>query len=314
MGDYESDDADILLIESESFYWFTQIHTGLDFDGDGYNDAIFADGYEDGYVHVMSGADMTSGGEYSLEDDYQFYLDSNSGMMHWVTPWAVATLMEMATMTLVIGAPYDDDEADNGGCVFIVNGQSGLSSHAAVSFVDEAKICATDDDAYLGAWASPIMADFDGDGADDLAISAYGEEEVYIFLDVSVLSGNYDTDDADITIEGVGPDHFGLAMTSGDFDGDGLADLAVGAPDMVSYDDEPSDEGEVYIFTGSDLSSAGSDIDSDDATAVFTSTDTDGFGRTVVAGDMDGDGHDDLFVAAPRYDEQVGKVMLFISP
>jgi len=83
---------------------------------------------------------------------------------------------------------------------------------------------------------------------------------------------------------------------------------------MVGYDDEPDKEGEVYVFTGSDLSSAGSEVDSDDATAVFTSVETDGFGRTIVAGDMDGDGVDDLFIAAPRHEDQEGKVMLFISP
>ena len=147
-----------------------------------------------------------------------------------------------------------------------------------------------------------------------MAISAYGEESVYIFMDASSLSGNYDTDDADVTLVGVGAGDFGIAMDTGDFDGDGMADLAIGAPDMVDYDDEPSDEGQVFIFTGSDLSVAASEVDSDEASAVITSTDTDGFGRTVVAGDMDGDGHDDLFVAAPRYEDQEGKVMLFISP
>ena len=313
-GDFDSDEADILLIESESFYWYTQLHTGLDFDGDGRNDAVFADGFDDGYVYVMSGADIGSSGEYSLEDDYQFYLDANSSNDGLGLSMGGGDIDGDGYDDLVIGAPYDDDEADNGGCVFIVYGQSGLSSHAAVGFVDEAKICATDDDAYLGAWATPILADFDGDGSDDLAISAYGEESVYIFMDASSLSGNYDTDDADVTLVGVGAGDFGIAMDTGDFDGDGLADLAIGAPDMVDYDDEPSDEGQVFIFTGSDLSVAAAEIDSDDASAVITSTDTDGFGRTVVAGDMDGDGHDDLFVAAPRYEEQEGKVMLFISP
>jgi hypothetical protein len=286
----------------------------LDFDGDGNNDAIFADSEDDGKVYMMSGADLSGAGEFVLEDDYTFYLDSNSSDDALGLSLGGGDIDGDGYDDLIIGAPYDDDEADNGGCVFIVLGQAGLSSHAAVSFVDEAKICATEDDAYLGAWASPILADIDGDGADDLVISAYGAESVYIFLDASTLSGSLDTDDADITLKGDGPGDFGVSMASGDFDGDGVADLAIGAPDMVDIDDEPNEEGAVYIFTGKDLSVAASNVSSDDASAVFTSTEEDGFGTTVVAGDMDGDGVDDLIVAAPVWEESEGRVLLFVIP
>ncbi len=86
---------------------------------------------------------------------------------------------------------------------------------------------------------SVLLADFDGDGQDDLAWSATGGW-VSIFRG-PLDGGPLDELDADVIVVGEHepscedgycsvPDEFARAMAAGDFDGDGRADLAIGAP------------------------------------------------------------------------------------
>ncbi len=95
-------------------------------------------------------------------------------------------------------------------------------------------------------------------------------------------------------------DHFGRAVATGDFDGDGLIDLAVGTPDerFEALAGAPAYAGSVHVFkrTGAgyepwrviDQAQLGSAIESNDA-----------FGAALAVGDFDGDGFDDLAASAP---------------
>ncbi len=110
-------------------------------------------------------------------------------------------------------------------------------------------------------------------------------------------------EDATTTIAGdSGGLHFGAALATGDLDGDGLPDLAASAPQLGSEDEG----GAVYLFAGPPAGAAmASDADGlvDGAGAGW------GFGATMASGhDVDGDGFDDLLVAAPGYDPAIGEV------
>jgi hypothetical protein len=89
---------------------------------------------------------------------------------------------------------------------------------------------------------------------------------------------------------------FGLRLgTAGDVNGDGYDDVIVGAP---TYVDDQTSGGRVYVYHGS---ATGLNVipnwtaESDQAEARFGDP-------VLTAGDVNGDGYDDIIVGAPRYD------------
>ncbi len=96
-------------------------------------------------------------------------------------------------------------------------------------------------------------------------------------------------------------DHFGSALAFGDFDGDGAGDLAVGAPGESAGG--AANAGAVWVFYGSAAGlHAGREqvFDQDSLPGGDGGTETgDQFGFALAAGDVDGDGFDDLAIGSP---------------
>lgn len=107
-------------------------------------------------------------------------------------------------------------------------------------------------------------------------------------------------------------DLFGAAMATGDFNGDGRDDLAVGAPGEAPGTDPPS--GAIFVFsgTGSGLTSGSFYVQTD---AGGANENNDRFGAALAACDLNGDGWDDLAVGtpgeAPGGEPKSGVVFLF---
>lgn len=101
-------------------------------------------------------------------------------------------------------------------------------------------------------------------------------------------------------------DHFGDSLATGDFNGDGKDDLAVGVP----YNDRGAQNaGAVNVLYGSNngLTATGNQIWHQNSPLVLGVADyLDSFGSSLATGDFDGDGRDDLAVGVPN--EEVSSV------
>ncbi|MFA9262813.1 MAG: FG-GAP-like repeat-containing protein, partial [Undibacterium sp.] len=145
--------------------------------------------------------------------------------------------------------------------------------------------------------------DFNADGWMDLTISAYGYSSnagrVYVFYSDGSLSMT--ASGADVVIIGEAGSSFGKSVTSGDFNADGRADLAVGA---FSY---ASNTGRAYIFYGD------GSIPTTAATAdvIITGETSNDFGIFLTAGDLNTDGRTDLVVGGSRYSTNTGRAYIF---
>lgn len=156
-----------------------------------------------------------------------------------------------------------------------------------------------------------LDGDFDGDGIKDFVISATRWStqtgRVYIYFGGSSLSAN-----PDVTIAGEGIyNKFGDGMDVGDFNNDGIEDLAVGA---VQYNNQSL--GRAYVFYGRSRANWASITSASQANVKVTGEPGSlGYlGNKVALGDVNGDGFDDLLIGAERFgingDEHEGRAYL----
>ncbi len=167
--------------------------------------------------------------------------------------------------------------------------------------------------------------DFNGDGFDDLAVGVPYERIGGIDLagTVHVLHGTatgltavgsqvWSQDSPGVSDVVEPDDFFGTALASGDFEGDGYDDLAVGVPNEdLGSSPILGDAGIVHVLYGSPagLTSVRSQVWDQLAASLPYPLDEDPeagdyFGASLAAGDINNDGYDDLAVGVPREDRR----------
>jgi FG-GAP repeat len=156
-----------------------------------------------------------------------------------------------------------------------------------------------------------LNQDVDGDGFADVLVGAPAFDgnrgRVYLFYSSKDGSGIPSTNDANnlddqnvhvIGGEFAGPQSFGASTAMGDVDGDGFADLIVGAPASIGG------AGHLYVFYAIEVAPGRALVVQGNATGASTQVSGDtgrllGLGTSVAAGDVNGDGIADVVVGAP---------------
>jgi hypothetical protein len=139
--------------------------------------------------------------------------------------------------------------------------------------------------------------DVNDDGIDDVVVGAprfplNGNDTGRAYVFHGPLSGVISAADADAILFGEGlNDSFGISVASGDVDGDSTSDVVVGAEQIFTS----SGSGKAYVFHGP----LSGQVQAADADAILIGEQAKSlFGTSVAAGDVNGDGSDDVIAGA----------------
>jgi hypothetical protein len=279
-----------------------------DVNGDGFDDVIVgAEGYSNGqtyegraYLYLGSAAGLEPAAAWTAESD-----QVGAGFGGAVS--SAGDVNGDGYDDVVVAAPwYDGGHTDEGRVYLYLGSAVGLEPTAAWT-------AESDQDLSLWGYALSSAGDVNGDGYDDVVVGALwydngedaeGRADLYLGSAVGLEpTPAWTTEGDQIRV------FFGSSVSSaGDVNGDGYDDVVVAAPD---YDDDDIDEGQAFLYLGS---AAGLDtvaawqVGSDQAYASLS--------RASSAGDVNGDGYDDVVVAATEYDNgqwQEGRASLFLG-
>ncbi len=279
----------------ENAQWGSSVAFAGDLNGDGYDDLAigapyFDDGYDDrGELFLFYGSAAGTSTSFDAR---------------------IAGPSEGALLGEVVGPAgdvnndgYDDLIASAPGDAYVAvyygseTGVSGRWTATGVSVID-----------HFGG-AAGTAGDVNGDGFDDVIVGAMnadsmaaGSGAVYVWLGSSTglgspgLPGNADWS----ATSAQGGAHFGRsAGSAGDLNGDGYGDIVVGAN---AYDNPESDEGAIFVWYGSSSGLGSPGLPSNADWSAQGNQDNAFLGTSAgSAGDVNGDGYDDLIAGAYRY-------------
>ena len=275
------------------------VATAGDVNGDGYADVIVgASGYVTttgrAYVYHGSGGGLSATPAFTATGE-------NIGQLLGISVATAGDVNGDGYADVIIGASGYPGWAPKGRAYVYHGGASGLSSTPAFSATGEI------DYDRLGISVA-TAGDVNGDGYADVIVGAYayddGKGRAYVHH--GSVAGLAATPALTFTGEYTG-DLFGYSVaTAGDVNGDGYADVIVGAKGYLSS----SRKGKAYVYHGSASGLS--------ATPAFTATGEDNnehFGISVAgARDVNGDGYADVIVGAYGYPAGSSKGKVYIYP
>jgi hypothetical protein len=299
--------------DTENDQFGFSVATAGDVNGDGYSDIIVgAYGYDSyrGKVYVYYGS-AGGLGDDEREPDW-FAMGEYDADEFGYSVAAAGDVNGDGYSDVIVGATGYLTSTGSTGKVYVYHGSAeglGASGRAA-------DWSATGENAENEFGISVATAgDVNADGYADVVVGATGyltstgsTGKVYVYHG---SAGGLD-DDREPDWFAIGEndaDGFGYSVaTAGDANGDGYADLVVGAP---NYDEGGlTDRGKAYVYQGS-ADGLGDNNRESDWSAMGENTEH-VFGYSVApAGDVNGDGYGDVIVGAPGYNNWQGKVFVY---
>jgi hypothetical protein len=283
------------------------VATAGDVNGDGYADVIVGAPYYDSGETAEGRVFVYHGSAAGLSTTADWTAESNQAEASFgVSAGTAGDVNGDGYADVIVGAYHYDNGQENEGRAFVYYGSAvGLSTTA--DWTAESNQAEASFGVSVGT-----AGDVNGDGYADVIVSAYhydngyeNEGAVFVYHGSGVgLSAT-----ADWTAES---DQVGACLgwsvgTAGDVNGDGYADVIVGAP---YYGSGETDEGRAYVYYGSAAGlSAAADWTAESNQAEAS------LGNSVgTAGDVNGDGYSDIIIGAAFYhttQERAGRVYVY---
>jgi hypothetical protein len=262
----------------------------------------------DGYADVIVGAFGYDAGQIGEGAAFVF-LGSASGIADGNPATADAQLeanQANAAADVIVGASdYDAGEINEGAAFVFLGGASGIA-HGNPATAD-AQLEANQASAYLGNSVSGA-GDVDGDGYADVIVGASDydagqtdEGAAFVFEGgaAGIADGNPLTANAQLEANQA-YSWLGTSVSgAGDVNGDGYADVIVGATD---YDAGKTDEGAAFVFLGGGAGVSSGGPATAEARLVARQVEAYLGWSVSGAGDVNGDGYADVIVGASDYD------------
>ena len=286
-----------------------------DFDGNGFDDlavGVPGENGQEGVVNVIYGSNggLTDNGNQRWrqgnDDNGRLEGDGRDDRDAFGNELTAADFNGDGFDDLAVGVP---GENSGRGAVNVIYGSSGrLSSNGNQRWSQQQDDITGGAERGNGFGSALAGADFNGDGYDDLGVGLPGEDGgsvIVIYGSANRLTsqGNqrWRQGDDGILDRAEGGNGFGSALSAGDFDGDGFADLAVGVPG------EDNSQGVVHAIYGAPgaLSSEGNQLLRQD---ISCPENNDRYGSSLTTGDFNNDGADDLAIGVPGENASRGAV------